>query len=142
MGKFKEFIVEQVGLGDLGPRINKVFHGPDLGNQIGGALLHPAWSGSDTTPTHMDGGLDPSKPPVDLTIPSIQSTGRITCLMLKKNPIYVRLSDGTECNFSYDEFKRIQGKPEIGKVMTVVFQRHPQDAGPEHSKIDKAIVHN
>jgi hypothetical protein len=79
-------------------------------------------------------------PTTDVTIPSVERTGRITSLITKRNPIYIRLSDGTEAHFSYDEYRRIDGKPELGKTMTVIFQRHPEDRMQQASKIDKAIV--
>ena len=81
-------------------------------------------------------------PSVDLTIPSAEREGRITVLELKKNPIYVRLSDGTEAHFTYDEYKRIDGKPELGKVMKISFQRHPDDTMRQFSKIDRATILN
>jgi hypothetical protein len=59
---------------------------------------------------------------------------------MRKNPIYVRLSDGTEAHFTYDEWKKIEGQPALGKTMTILFQRHPEDMSQEHSKIDKVIV--
>ena len=79
-------------------------------------------------------------PSTDLTIPSAEKQGRITVLELKRNPIYIRLSDGTEANFTYDEYKRIDGKPELGKVMKISFQRHPDDRMRQYSKIENAIV--
>ncbi len=135
MGKFKSFLInEQIGLADLDSRIEKASKRQDLGDQIGGALTHPAWSTSDTSfnPASTSG--------VDISVPSVERIGKITHLMLKKNPIYVRLSDGTECNFSYDQFRKIQGNPEVGKTMSISFQRHPEDAVQQHSKIDKAMV--
>jgi hypothetical protein len=124
MGKFKHFFInEEVKLSDLGPRIDKIYGEKDFEDKIQKTLQHPHWS-------------NPS-----LEIPSVEKTGTIICLLKKKNPIYVRLSDGTECNFSYDEYKRIQGSPELGKSMSVTFQRHPSDNSVQYSKIEKAIVH-
>lgn len=141
MGKFRNFILnEEVGLADLGPNIERLFNSQEFGNQIGGAFVSSSWN-SLNPPTPWKGDdLQTAKNPVDLGIPSVQRTGRITTLMRTKNPIYIRLSDGTECNFSFDEFKRIQGNPGIGKTMTVIFQRHPEDMSNQFSKIDKAIV--
>jgi hypothetical protein len=137
MGKFREFLInEDVGLGQLGPRIDQLVNGPGLGTQIGGALASSEWLGGSTDPT----ASDPQRTGTDLTIPSVCKQGRITTLQLKKNPIYVRLSDGTEAHFSFDEYRRIKGSPEIGKVMTIIFQRHPRDASQQHSKIESATV--
>jgi hypothetical protein len=61
-------------------------------------------------------------------------------LLSKRNPIYVRLSDGTEANFTYEEWKRIKGEPALGKVMHITFQRHPEDKSAQHSKIDHVTV--
>lgn len=132
MGKFKQYLItEDIGLADLGPRLDRVINGPMLDGKLGGVIASahaaaqaPGFNKVDTA----------------ITIPSIERTGRITTLLLKKNPIYLRLSDGTEANFSYDEYRRIDGKPELGKTMTIIFQRHPQDHSMNHSKIDKAIV--
>lgn len=146
MGKFKEFLInEQMGLGDLGSRIDSLFHSQWLGNAVNGAIVSTGWTGSyagGTEQTDVEGfaGHPQNFPPKDLTIPSVERTGRITCLLTKKNPIYVRLSDGTEAHFSYDEYRKIDGEPALGKVMTIIFQRHPQDWTDQHSKIDHVIV--
>ena len=131
MGKFKEFLInEEIGLGELGTKIDDMMNSKQFGNQIGGAL----------TSAQADNGMSFKFPSTDMTIPSVEKTGRITTLLLKKNPIYVRMSDGTEANFSYEEYRRIQGDPALGKTMTIFFQRHPEDRMSGHSKIDKAIV--
>lgn len=141
MGKFKEFLIkENIGLGDLGMRIDQMAQNQDLDHQIKGAMLSSYWSDLDLPVA--DRSTRDSIPELssDLGIPNVERTGKITHLMLKRNPIYVRLSDGTECHFSYDEYKRIQGEPAIGKTMTVIFQRHPSDNTPQHSRIEKIIV--
>lgn len=141
MGKFKEFLMtEEIGLADLGPRIDQLINSQQFSNQIAGALVSSDFTGSEQSPTLGYVGHSTHLPSTDLTIPSVTREGRITTLLLKKNPIYVRLSDGTEASFSYDEYKRIEGQPALGKVMTIMFQRHPDDFGRAFSKIDKAIV--
>jgi hypothetical protein len=141
MGKFKDYLIsEGVGLGDIGPKIDQMFNSPWLGNAINGAMVSPTWSNSDSGPQLGYAGYDNAKTETDLTIPSVQRQGRITTLLLTKNPIYVRLSDGTEAHFTYDEWRKIDGEPELGKTMTIIFQRHPQDWSSQHSKIDKVIV--
>lgn len=141
MGKFKDFILnEEVGLADLGARIDKLFNSQKFGNQIGGAFVSTDFSGTEQSSTAGFSGHTQHIPSTDLTIPSATRSGRITSLMLKKNPIYIRLSDGTEANFTYDEYKRIDGQPALGKTMTIIFQRHPEDMGRMYSKIEKAIV--
>lgn len=143
MGKFKTFLMnEQVGLGDLGPRVDGLLHGRDFDAVVRGALVSTDWSGSEQPQTRGHGGQMQNLPGVDLTIPSVQRQGRITALLLNRNPIYVRLSDGTEAHFTYDEFRRIEGSPAVGKTMTVTFQRHPRDTTQGHSKIDRVIVND
>jgi hypothetical protein len=137
MGKFKQFLInEEVGLGDLGARIEKFVNSPLIGNAINGAFVSTQVSGSDQSPQRDVLNFTDT----DLTVPSVERSGRITCLLLKKNPIYVRLSDGTEAHFSYDEWRRIEGEPGIGKTMTIIFQRHPQDWSQQGSKIDHVII--
>jgi hypothetical protein len=141
MGKFKEFLLrEEIGLGELGPRIYQTFNDPGLGNQIAGAFASSDVTGSEQSPTLGLSGHSLHLPSTDLTIPSVEKTGRITILMTNKNPIYVRLSDGTEAHFTYDEYRKIEGEPALGKNMTIIFQRHPEDVTKQTSKIDKCIV--
>jgi hypothetical protein len=141
MPKFKEFLInEEVGLADLGPRIDKLFNSHQFANQIGGAFVSSDESGSEQSETLGTQGHALHLPSTDLTIPSVTKSGRITSLIMNKSPIYICLSDGTEAHFSYDEYKRIDGEPGIGKTMTIVFQRHPEDHALMYSKIDKAIV--
>jgi len=136
MGKFKEFLItEDIGLGDIGPRIDRFYNSSFLDSKIGGAFS----TGSNAKESPTLGQAD-NMPDALLAIPSVERTGRIVHLEIKRNPIYVRLSDGTEAHFSYDEYRRIEGKPEIGKTMTLIFQRHPEDKMQQASKIDKAMV--
>ena len=141
---------EEIGLGELGPKIDDLFHSQLLGNQIGGAFITMdtddvpqegiGTSGGSFGNQSMARSNQVGLPSTDMTLSSIEKTGRITTLLLKKNPIYIRLSDGTEANFTYDEYRKIQGEPALGKNMTLIFQRHPSDASGQHSKIDQAIV--
>ena len=138
MGKFKQYILnEEIGLGELGSRIEGLFNSQQFGNQIGGAYVQTGHA-IQGAQSGYSGSMD--LPATDLTVPSSERQGRITVLELKKNPIYIRLSDGTEANFTYDEYKRIEGKPGLGKVMKITFQRHPDDMMQQHSKIDRAVV--
>ena len=136
MGKFKEYLItEDIGLADLGPRLDRFYHSDYLDSKVGGAFA----SGNDAKNSPTVGAAF-DLPTTDLSIPSVERTGRINHLNMKKNPIYIRLSDGTEANFSHDEFRRIEGKPELNKTMKIIFQRHPDDWTKQASKIDKAIV--
>ena len=140
MGNFREFIETQVGLGNLGSRIFSMYHNQEFDTQIGGALASTDVTGSEQSNTHSYSGHPLYLPSTDLTVPATVKTGRIELLSLKTNPIKIRLSDGTEGLFTWDEFKRIEGEPKIGKTMTITFQRSPQDLSKNHSKIDKAKV--
>lgn len=141
MGKFKNYLLnEELGLGQLGLRIDNLFHSQQFSNQIAGAYASTDVTGTEQSPTMGYSGHSLHLPSTDLTIPSTVREGRITTLLTKKNPIYIRLSDGTEAHFTYEEFRRIEGKPDLGKTMTIIFQRHPTDSGRSYSKIDKAII--
>lgn len=139
MGKFKNYLItEELGLGDIGKKIDSFYHNQWLKNQISNLFSTPIPEPTLPLDTQANAGTELGDRVV--SIPSVEKTGRITNLFLKKNPIYIRLSDGTEAYFSYDEYKKIQGTPEVGKNMTIIFQRHPQDYTKQTSKIDKAIV--
>lgn len=138
--RFKDFILnEDIGLGNMGARMDSLFNSPQFTAQAG-AYMNSDVSGSDQPdPTAM--GNDPVfVPSNDLTIPQVTRSGRIKVLNQTRNPIYVELTDGTKAHFSYDEWKRIQGEPKIGSMMTIVYQRHPEDRTKTHSKIDKVFV--
>lgn len=76
-----------------------------------------------------------------INIPRVTRTGKIKLIQLTRNPIYVELSDGTKAYFTYDEWNRIHGNPRPGKIMTIVYQRHPLDKSGETSKIESVNVH-
>jgi len=74
-------------------------------------------------------------PKLDLGLPTVRRTGKIEVLLDKQNPIYVQLSDGSKMFFTYDEFRRIKGKPQRGKNMVVVLQRRSDDSSKSPSQI-------
>lgn len=76
-----------------------------------------------------------SMPSLALDLPTVKKTARIEMVMDKKNPIYIQLSDGSRLYFSYDQFKRIEGKPERGKNLVVTMQRRQDDNSEIPSKI-------
>lgn len=137
--RFKAFMENQLGLGNLGQNLNKIFRKPEF-DHFAGSLLSSDMSGSEQSDTQGIAGHSLWLPSTDLTVPQVEKEGRIVILTRNENPIYIKLSDGTEGYFTYDEFKRIKGKPEIGKVMRIIFQRHPKDVSKQHSKIDHAEV--
>lgn len=130
--KFKEFLLrEEFGLGDIGSKIDTLFNSPQFG-----AFINSDQMSNISRP---ENGR-PQNPENIIEVPQVERTGRISVILKNKNPIYVRLSDGTEASFTYDEFRRIEGEPALGKTMTIIFQRNPKDLGQNYSKIDKCIV--
>lgn len=79
-------------------------------------------------------------PNIDLGLPQIEKRAKIDIIMDKKNPIYLQLSDGSKLFFTYDEYQRIDGKPERGKTMVVTMQRLGHDTTDLPSKIVKCQV--
>lgn len=137
MAKFKQFIESDLGLGNLGSKLWQTYNALDAPV---GAFLSSDVSGSEQSDTQGSAGHPLHLPSTDLVIPKLERTGRIQQMMLTKNPIMIQLSDGTQAYFSYDEYRRIQGEPALGKTMTIIFQRHPGDKSQMASKIDKAVV--
>ena len=74
-------------------------------------------------------------PNLDLDLPSITKKSRIIFLSHKKNPIYIQLQDGSKLYFTIDQYKRINGKPEVGKDLEVKMQRMSHDKSNETSQI-------
>ncbi len=131
MTNFKQFLESS-----LGTKLNRFYQ--DLDAKVGGAFLSSDVSGTEDFAKNL-----PHLPSTDLTIPSSVKTGRIVVLDRKSNPIRIRLSDGTEANFTWDEFQKIKGaEPTVGKVMTITFQRHPDDRSRNLSKINHVVVHD
>lgn len=79
-------------------------------------------------------------PDIDLSLPSLKKTSRIAILSDRTNPIYVQLEDGSKLFFSYDQFRRIQGSPAVGKTMILTMQRLVGDNSNTPSKIDSCKV--
>jgi hypothetical protein len=79
---------------------------------------------------------------LDAVLPAVTKKGQIRLIEKNKNPIFILLSDGTQLYLSWDEFKRIHGQtPEVGKHLTVVFQRHLADQSKTPSKINSILCH-
>lgn len=78
----------------------------------------------------------------DITVPTVNKTSQIRFIEFKKTPILIQLADGTRMYFTLDEFNRIPGgKPQVGKMMTVVFQRNPASQNETSSQIQSVTVH-
>lgn len=93
-------------------------------------------------PEHFSWANDISKslPALTLDLPSIEKRAKIETILDKKNPIYVQLSDGSKLFFSFDEFKKIHGKPARGKTMVLTMQRLAHDKSDSPSQITKCCV--
>jgi hypothetical protein len=138
--RFKEFLLnEELGLGNLDGTMSRLFGTQGFQNYAG-AYVSSDVSGSEQSPTLGFAGHSLFLPDTDLEIPKVERVGRIKLLLKNRNPILVQLSDGTQANFTYDEWKRIEGDPAVGKMMRIIFQRHPGDSTETHSKIDHVIV--
>jgi hypothetical protein len=135
--RFKEYLMTEGGLGNLGFNLDKPFQSDDF-SKFSGAMVNSDFTGSSAPPLGLDQALH--MPNLDMTIPEVRKSGRIAVLQTHRTPIYIRLTDGTEAYFTIDEFRRIKGKPEIGKVMTLSFQRHPGDRRNTPSKVERAEV--
>jgi len=79
-------------------------------------------------------------PNYDLDLPLIKKESKIDIIVDKKNPIYIQLADGTKLYFTLDEFRRINGKPEVGKNLLVTMQRLHNDSSNIPSKIISCAV--
>lgn len=133
IGKFKKFLLtEEISTSRLGTKIDDMANSPMFAKKLSKSVS----SNGD----EMMQKMDSIRVPTELKIHSIEKTGKISTLHVKKNPIYMRLDNGTEAHFSYEEYRRIKGKPALGKTISLFFQRHPNDSGSDLSKIDKAIV--
>ncbi len=134
---FREFIVNEAGLGDLGMRMDRLFQNRGFQSFAGAYLSSDV---AQDEPTVKDSSHAIYTPSVSMTIPKIERVSRIKILDVKRTPIYVELADGTRCMFSYDQFRRIKGEPAVGKTMRIVFQRHQRDLSENPSKIEAAEV--
>lgn len=93
-------------------------------------FLPPSWTGAEDLSKY---GI----PDISLGIPTVVKKSKIRSVELNKNPITVSLMDGTKLHLTLDEFNRIEKtkKLEVGKELSVTFQRNPEYHGNEPSKI-------
>lgn len=76
-----------------------------------------------------------------LILPTKTVTSQISLLDDKTTPILIQLFDGTKIYLTYDEYKRIKYQdPQVGKTITVVFQRNPEDKSDNYSMINSINV--
>lgn len=74
-------------------------------------------------------------PNIKLDLPTVEKKAKIDVILDKKNPIFMQLSDGSKLFFTIDQFKRINGKPERGKTMTLQLLRLSTDKSTDPSQI-------
>jgi len=99
-------------------------------------------SGSESSASPSFDGHPLHLPSHDLGLPTTTKTAKIKFMERNKNPILIYLEDGTKLYLNWDQFKRISGcKPEVGKTITVVFQRFPGDQSGENSQIQSLMCH-
>lgn len=91
--------------------------------------------GSFCVEGHFDWAKHYRLPSIELDLPQVEKQGKIVVLHQRQNPISLQLSDGSRLFFSKDEFKRIDGVPEVGRSMKVVMIRLPGDASETPSQI-------
>jgi hypothetical protein len=128
---FKQFLVsEGLNLDQFGPSIDRVFAGNKAFQQHASQYL------SGKIPY---ANLD-IRPEDVAEIPRVEKTGVVEVLLTKRNPIYMKLNDGTEAHFTYDEWNRMKDKPALGKTVSIIFQRSHKYKGPDQSKIEQVIV--
>lgn len=138
--RFKDYFTESLGLGNLGAKLHSFYTSPWLDQRLQGAYITNGNNGIEQPED------DTSAKPnylaaTELTVPQVTRTGIIEVLNRHTNPIYLRLSDGTEIEMTHDQFLKVKGQPSVGKVMTVIFQRHSSDMTEQRSKIDQCFVH-
>lgn len=95
-------------------------------------FLPSTWTGTEDLGDYPRGA-----PGVDLEVPSVTRRSRIRSVENKKDPIEVRLMDGTAIYLSLDEFNRVNSrtKLEVGREISVTFQRREGDGSPDPSKV-------
>ena len=76
-----------------------------------------------------------------LILPTKTVTSQIRLLNDKTTPILIQLLNGTKIYLTYDEYQKIKPQdPQVGKTVTVVFQRNPEDKSDNYSMINSITV--
>lgn len=104
--------------------------------EYGAVALPSNWTGSEIPDMSQQVFL----PHIDLMLPAINKVGKIAMLIKDKNPILLQMDDDTQLYFTHDQFRRITGTPEIGRTISVVFQRDYTDRSKRPSQISSCQV--
>jgi len=117
--------------------------GPGSGfSPYGGSFVSSDFSGSNASDTMHYTGRPLHLPGTDMIFPLTKKTGKVISIEVNKNPISIRMEDGTQLYLSWDEYNRIKGKkPRHGDIITVNFRRLPDDVSKESSTIENITVH-
>lgn len=76
-----------------------------------------------------------------LILPTKTVTSQIRLLRDKTNPILIQLLNGTKIYLTYDEYQRIKNQnPQVGKKISVEFQRNPTDMSDNYSMINSIKI--
>lgn len=157
--EFKEFfyLMEKKGYAPFGfnhsvrqmPHTNTGPIGTHIPNSPGifGALTSQ-WTGSQPgeLPSWQAGYFDSnlSHNNFDLGLPNTERSGIITFIDKKRNPIIITYRNPQHhmdtIYIPYDDFKRIQPEPDVGRSMTVVYQRRKDDPSKAPSRIQSIKV--
>lgn len=104
--------------------------------------IHNSFS-QNTTGKHNDFATSAFVSPnwlyTDLQIPTTEKRSEIQDIEKNKNPIKIIFKDGTKIYLTIDEFNRINSYKKLkkGEIVTITFQRNPQDNSSNLSKIIK-----
>lgn len=97
----------------------------------GGAYLQSSQTGSSFLQNKPSVGNAPEISSMDYALlkdmPTQTVFSTISHITLNKNPIKIKLEDGTDIMLSYDQYKKISlssQEPKVGKKMKVVFQKN------------------
>ncbi len=92
------------------------------------------WTGSEFWDTPLkSGGFQNTNwidQQLDLMLPNVTKSSQIIQiknLNNSKRPVLIHLADGTKLHIPHDTFRKIKVQPEVGKKLSVVFQRRSDD---------------
>ena len=96
--------------------------------------------GSFVVENHFNWVKEFQMPNMELDLPCVKKTAKIQILQYKKTPIFMQLSDGSQLFFTLDEFRRIKGKPEVGKTVNYEMLRLADDKSSAPSMLKSCII--
>ena len=142
MGAFKIFLES----GNTVGHHNDGFGGFGTG---GGGYIDAGVAGQETADTHNLQGHPPHVFGTDIFVPTVTKQGKITGIKYRQSPIVIEMNGSPTLYVTLDEFNRIKKKNNlqsenwerlIGRNMTVVFQRHPNDRNPTLSQVQDVRI--